>query len=174
MSIVLDQEAARRFRNRPHARDGAIPPSWRSSRPPTSTTTNSSTSGISSQSQPSSILTWFSQRSTFWTKAGSDTTGQIGGSDPDKPPTSRCWRESYLCVDKCWTSITETNLSTLFTVESMRDDFVLFSEARIVLSGAQGNWLQRFLSWRSYTHVSLSKVSKSSCSFLTRKGLTIR
>ncbi|KAJ9142922.1 hypothetical protein NKR23_g6812 [Pleurostoma richardsiae] len=39
----------------------------------------------------------------------------------------------------------------------MSDDYEFFSEAKRVLSHAQGGWLQRFLSWRSYTRITLSK-----------------
>jgi hypothetical protein len=39
----------------------------------------------------------------------------------------------------------------------MADDCALFTEARRVLNHAQGNRLQRFFSWRSYTRVRLSQ-----------------
>lgn len=42
-------------------------------------------------------------------------------------------------------------------VENMQSDFDFFCRARGLLNQAEGNWLQRKLSWRSYTSVALSR-----------------
>lgn len=75
------------------------------------------------------------------------------------PSTPRL--ETYLCADKCWTSIKDTRLSVVHSVETMSSDHDFFCQVRRVLCETEGNWLQRKLSWRSYTRVNLSKVSCS-------------
>lgn len=71
--------------------------------------------------------------------------------------TLRTQMETYLCADKCWTSIKDTSLRTVSAVESLESDYNLFCRARHLLSQAEGNWMQRKLSWRLYTSVVLIK-----------------
>lgn len=66
-------------------------------------------------------------------------------------------KETYLCVDKCWTTIKDTRMRTVTAVNEMKSDFDFFCRARNLLNQAEGNWLQRKLSWRSYTSVALSR-----------------
>jgi hypothetical protein len=94
---------------------------------------------------------WASRKKPF------SKTGTTASKPPQTPPAPASWREAYLCVNRCWTSITETKLSTLSRIDTMADDCALFTEARRVLNRAQGNRLQRFFSWRSYTRVRLSQ-----------------
>lgn len=49
-------------------------------------------------------------------------------------------------------------MRTVCAVEKMASDMELFCSARRILSQATGNWLQRAISWRSYTRFSLSRV----------------
>lgn len=65
--------------------------------------------------------------------------------------------EAYLCADKCWTTIKDTRMRTVTAVDNMQSDFEFFCRARDLLSQAEGNWLQRKLSWRSYTSVTFSR-----------------
>ncbi|KAK3995193.1 kinase-like domain-containing protein, partial [Cladorrhinum sp. PSN332] len=100
------------------------------------------------------------------------------GQSPQVPVKINPWKETYLCVDRCWTSATETRLSTLDSIDTMTDDSDFFREARRVLGQARGTRFQRFLSWRAYTHVDLSQfhflfdnntlVKTFSCASLTK------
>lgn len=69
--------------------------------------------------------------------------------------------ESHLCVDKCWSSTHDTRMITLESVEHIKSDFAYFRQARQILTQAEGGWLQRKLSWRSCTRVTLSRVRVS-------------
>lgn len=66
--------------------------------------------------------------------------------------------ESHLCVDKCWSSTHDTRMITLESLGHMKCDYDYFRQARYILSQTEGSWLQRKLSWRSYTRVTLSRV----------------
>ncbi|KAM7212536.1 Protein kinase-like domain containing protein [Rhypophila decipiens] len=156
MSITLDEDAVRRWRHwrgsltttpsssSSTSSNGAILPSWQTS--PSSTRS-------SAASTVSSVLSLPYQKWTSKSRAATSTMPP----KPPLPPGAACRKESYLCVDRPWTSVTETKLSTLVVADSMADDYDLFIEARKLLNCAQGNRMQRFFSWRSYTHVALSQ-----------------
>lgn len=161
MSITLDENAVRRWRNgfttTPASSNGAILPSWQSASPNTGSSAASTTS---SQSRiPSILKNWPSQKWTGKAKTAMTTT-----PTPPTLPGTACQKESYLCVNRPWTSVTETKLSTLVVTNSMADDYDLFIEARKILSCAQGNRIQRFFTWQFYTRVVLSEVSRASSS----------
>ncbi|KAK4159556.1 hypothetical protein QBC43DRAFT_327074 [Cladorrhinum sp. PSN259] len=127
---------------------GGILPSWSGSSSP-STPTSSRTASINS---------WISYASTWLQKLGS-SRAQLStspGQTAQGLTKGALWKETYLCVDKCWTSARETRLGILDSLDSMTDDAEFFLEARKVLSQTRGTWFQRFLSWRSYTRVDLS------------------
>lgn len=67
-------------------------------------------------------------------------------------------KEVHLCTDRPWTSIRETVMSTISSVDTMRDDEQFFLEVRKVLVRCQGSRWQRLLSLKSYKQISLSKV----------------
>ncbi len=164
MSIFLDANSAKRWdKDLASLTSGSTGlPFWRSPQPRTSANTSlSSATSTTAQSRASRISTWLSKRSISWSRSAAGAGGQT--ATPKSPPIPSAptgWKESYLCVDKCWTSATETKLSTIVWIDSMADDYALFTEARRVLSCAQGNRLQRIFSWRSYTRVNLSQVQR--------------
>ena len=160
MSIILDSDATKRWRNSLTRAGSAMLPFWRNLRSRASGgSSSSSTTSSTSQSKASYISRWLSRTSTSWTRLTAGAGGHTATSNPLTPPELKCWKEFCLCVDKCWTSVTETKLRTIVTIDSMADDYALFTEARRVLSCARGNRLQRFFSWRSYTRISLSQVT---------------
>ncbi len=162
MSIILDPDATKRWTNDLTSSSSSSSglPFWRSPQSTTSASTSlSSATSTTNQSKNSRISTWLSKRSISWFTPGAGAGGQTATPKPPTTPSvPNRWKESYLCVDKCWTSATETKLSTIVSIDSMTDDYAFFTEARRVLSCAQGNRLQRFFSWRSYTRVNLSQV----------------
>lgn len=87
---------------------------------------------------------------------------QFSNTSKPNPPgpaasTGSTQMETYLCVDKCWTTIKDTRMRTVTAIDNMQSDFDFFCRARSLLNKAEGNWLQRKLSWRSYTSVTLSE-----------------
>ena len=162
MSIILDPDATKRWNNGLTSSSSSSTglPFWRSPQSTTAVGTSlSSATSTTNQSKASRISTWLSKTSKFWIRSATGAGGQTAISKPPTTPSvSNCWKESYLCVDRCWTSATETKLTTIVSIDSMADDYALFTEARRVLSCARGNRLQRIFSWRSYTRVSLSQV----------------
>lgn len=48
-------------------------------------------------------------------------------------------------------------MRTVAAIEDMQSDFDFFCRGRCLLDQAEGNWLQRKLSWRSYTNVTLAR-----------------
>lgn len=129
---------------------GGILPSWSGSSNPSTPT----------PSRTASINSWISYASTFLQKLGSSPAhlSTSPGQTAQALAKITLWKETYLCVDKCWTSARKTRLSILDSLDSMTDDAEFFIEARKVLSQTRGTWFQRFLSWRSYTRVDLSLV----------------
>lgn len=79
---------------------------------------------------------------------------------PARSPTNP-QMDSYLCVDKCWTTIKDTKLKIIPSVGDMKSDYDYFRYVRQILSEAEGNWFQRRLSWRSYTRMNYAKVSSA-------------
>ncbi|KAK1827008.1 kinase-like domain-containing protein [Podospora conica] len=147
MSILLGKRTARRWRRGlTTAPASGILPSWK---PSASTQSASTRSSQSHSPAPGLLSTWIK-----WTRK---PTTAANNPKPPPPLGTGCWKESYLCVDRPWSSVTETNLTTLVVGDSMNEDYDLFIKAREILSRAQGNRIQRFFSWRSYTHVSLSQ-----------------
>ena len=67
-------------------------------------------------------------------------------------------KEVHLCTDRPWKSIKETIMSAIPSVDTMQDDEQFFHETRKVLVRCQGGRWQRWLSLKSYKHISLSKV----------------
>lgn len=162
MSITLDEDAASRWKNQFANGSNSILPSWQTPGPKTASTGGNSATGTSIKKKFESVLSRLSWKSVPWPgKANPGASNQARISNPPGVSPPACWRESYLCVDRCWTSAVETKLSTIDSIDTLADDYAFFNEARIVLSCAQGNWLQRFFSWKSFTHVSLSKVEST-------------
>ncbi|KAH6623731.1 kinase-like domain-containing protein, partial [Chaetomium tenue] len=147
MSITLDPDSARRWRNAStRGTTGSTPilPTSAKPFPPRATTI---------QRHLTALWNWTSRKPP---KPPNPST-TAPKPPPTPPPAPTCWRESYLCADRSWTSAPETKLSTLSTIDTMADDHALFTEARRVLNLIQGNRLQRFFSWRAYTRVQLSQ-----------------
>lgn len=154
MSIPLDKDETLRFGGRYDGYHGSssILPVCQPA-PQTDTLSSTSTSEGAKFRHPAwkKIMPW------SWRKADE------GGIDPSRGDPGNKGNiqqmESHLCVDKCWSSTHDTRMITLESVEHMKSDYEYFRQARQVLSKADGGWLQRKLSWRSYTRVTLSKVS---------------
>lgn len=154
MSITLDPDTARRWPKGSTGGTGTpVLPSWAapSTGAPISAKLPPSTSATI-QNHLAALLRWVSRKRAF-PKTGTTASKNL----PTPPPPPACWREAYLCADRCWTSVTETKVNTLSGIDTMADDCALFTEARRILHRAQGNRLQRFFSWRSYTRVHLSQ-----------------
>ncbi|KAI7775456.1 basic-leucine zipper transcription factor DNA binding nucleus regulation of transcription [Diaporthe eres] len=106
---------------------------------------------------PSKIMA----RKPFW-KRWIQHISQVSNAGKPNPPgpgtsTGTTQMEAYLCADKCWTTIKGTRMRTVTAVDNMQSDFDFFYEARNLLSQAEGNWLQRNLSWWSHTSVAFSR-----------------
>jgi len=153
MSIILNQDEAERWRSAPQNQSQGILPTTQSNR------TSASTTPISSRLSSVWSFVYNVPKRIFsnWTNKTSKYC-RTSKTQPGSVPAGQSWKESYLCVDKCWTGIVETNMGTISSIETMSDDAEFFREAQKVLAHAQGNWIQRALSWRSYTQICLSKV----------------
>ncbi|KAK0707838.1 kinase-like domain-containing protein [Lasiosphaeris hirsuta] len=158
MSIVLHADAVRRWRKGLVGASNTILPSWRAPLSGTSAgTASTSATSATGRSKASCISRWLSRTATAWSKPAAGLGGGTATSHSPTPSVPGYWKESYICVDRCWTSATETKVSTIVSIDSMADDYALFTEARRVLSCARGNRLQRLFSWRCYTRVRLSQ-----------------
>lgn len=153
MSILLDvAETMRlsRLGNDYHGNSNILPVCQ-----PVSQTTTSASTSSNGDAEPGN-LTWKKMMLWSWMR------NEGGCTDPPKrEPGNKSTAqhmESHLCVDKCWSSTHDTRMITLESVEYMKSDFDYFCQARHILSQAEGGWLQRKLSWRSYTRVTLSRV----------------
>ncbi|KXX81090.1 hypothetical protein MMYC01_202799 [Madurella mycetomatis] len=157
MSITLDEDGASQWKNQIINGSNSILPSWQTPGPKTASTAGDSAIGTIKK-RLESVLNRLLRIPIPWlgkTNARASNQTQISNPPGVSPPA--CWRESYLCVDRCWTSAVETKLSTIDSIDTLADDYAFFIEALTVLSCAQGNWLQRFFSWKSFAHVNLSK-----------------
>lgn len=153
MSVILNQDETENCRSNFRARGQTLLPVSQSNQAPAGTTATNSQLGPIWSLLHRAPWRIFSNWSTK-----SDRKSRTEEPKPGFVPAGGSWKESYLCVDKCWTNTMETNMSIIFSVDTMLDDSEFFCQARRVLSRAQGNWLQRLLSWRSYTRVNLSRV----------------
>lgn len=155
MSVLLDAAETMRLSrhgNDYHGNSSVLP----ICQPPAHTAASAST--YTSGSVESKTSAW--KKFLPWSRTR-DNGGCIGPSKhPGDKGTSQ-HMESHLCVDKCWSSTHDTRMITLESVEHMKSDFDYFCQARHILSQAEGGWLQRKLSWRSYTRVTLSRVRVS-------------
>jgi hypothetical protein len=147
MSIILSQDEAERYRNKVSSQDPSVLPVSQPKPSSTGTTPTSSRLNFVWSLIPRLTKDSFPR----WARKHAVSRSSVSLD-------SGCRKESYLCIDKCWTNIKETNMSTISSIETMSDDSQLFYQARGMLNKARGGWIQRFLSWRSYTRVCLSKV----------------
>lgn len=71
-------------------------------------------------------------------------------------------KESYLCTDKYWGTIRETNMYAVPAGDTVKDDCTLFIHIQNALAATRGSWSwpQRFVSSRDCTRVELSEVSE--------------
>lgn len=153
MSILLNKDEALRHcggRIDYHGNSNILPVCQPA--PLTGTPTSTSAGGI--ENPKSSAWKQILLRS--WTTTDGGSTGPASSDPGDKGATQQM--ESHLCVDKCWSSTHDTRMITVESVEHMKSDYDYFCQARHILSQAEGGWLQRKLSWRSYTRVNLSRV----------------
>jgi hypothetical protein len=150
MSIILNQNETERYINKLPNESQNILPVSQPKRPSTDATIK--------KGRLSSAWS-FARRvvGSIWTQNGSQQN--LAVTQPGVDPDDGNRKESYFCIDKCWTSIEETNMSTISSLETMSDDAQFFRQAQEILKKAQGGWIQRFLSWRSYTRVCLTKVT---------------
>ena len=153
MSIILNKEETLRHgggRNNYYGSSSILPVCQPTSQTGTSASTSTSGGADPKDSGWKQVLPW------SWKKSDRGNSGPPR-SDPGNKGTAQ-QMESHLCVDKCWSSTHDTRMITLESVEHMKSDYEYFREARHILSQAEGGWLQRKLSWRSYTRVTLSRV----------------
>lgn len=153
MSILLNKDEALRHcggRIDYHGNSNILPVCQPA--PLTGTPTSTSAGGIEN---PKSS-TWKQILLRSWTTTDGGSIGPASNDPGDKGATQQM--ESHLCVDKCWSSTHDTRMITVESVEHMKSDYDYFRQARHILSQAEGGWLQRKLSWRSYTRVNLSRV----------------
>lgn len=153
MSILLNKDEALRNRggrNDYHGSSNILPVC----QPAPHTGISTSTSAGASENSKSPAWKRILLRS--WTKSDQGSIGPASNDPRDKGSTQQM--ESHLCVDKRWSSTHDTRMITLESVEHMKSDYEYFCRAKHVLSQAEGGWLQRKLSWRSYTRFTLSRV----------------
>lgn len=156
MSILLDAAETMRLSrlgNDYHGNSSVLPVCQPTAHTATSTSTYTSGSVESQISSWKKLLPW------SWMRDDGGCIGPSSSQPGDKGTAQHM--ESHLCVDKCWSSTHDTRMTTLESVEHMKSDFDYFWQARHILSQAEGSWLQRKLSWRSYTRVTLSRVRVS-------------
>lgn len=113
------------------------------------------------QSKDAQAPSKFTAKKSFWLRWTQYINQLSNTSKPNPTGSSTSTRstqmETYLCVDKCWTTMKDTRMRTVAAIDDMQSDFDFFCRARSLLNQAEGNWLQRKLSWRSYTSVTLSE-----------------
>ncbi|KAH8734201.1 hypothetical protein BGZ61DRAFT_585835 [Ilyonectria robusta] len=153
MSIFLNRHQYESCRNRVHVCNAEILP-------------------IANAPQSSSPSTASPSRTTRWQSFCNSTMKVLqcwrrnrgvkchtAATNPASSPTSNARKESYFCIDKYWTSVKQTNMYTVPSVDLMKDDHQLFLRLRESLTTAQGSWLHRLSSWRTCTGVQLSKFT---------------
>lgn len=70
-------------------------------------------------------------------------------------------KESYFCTDRYWTSVKQTSMYMVPSIDSLVDDYELFVRLKSHLATAQRSWFRRLISTRTCTQVQLSKVRKA-------------
>lgn len=117
-----------------------------------------------SETSRSNVPAWKRILPWSWMAPSRGSIGPTSSNPVDGGTTHQL--ESHLCVDKCWSSTHDTRMMTLESMEHMQSDYEYFCQARHILSRAEGSWLQRKLSWRSYTRVTLSRVCMKNVAYL--------
>ncbi|TPX08065.1 uncharacterized protein E0L32_010265 [Thyridium curvatum] len=141
MSLVLDPEEAKHLRSNPPTHGSGTAPAPAQSPPPIPVTHSTSPRTNSSVVQPCRSLRT--------------------SKDRQAPPIIH-QKESYFCVDRTWTAISQTALAKIIWEDDLSNDTDerLHREIKAAID-AQSSWLQRFLSWRSFTQMHFCKFYRT-------------
>lgn len=155
MSIFLNRHQYESCRNRVHVSNADILP-----------IANAPQSSSPSTASPNRTTRWQSFCNStmkvlqYWQR-NCEVKCHTAATNPASSTTSNAGKESYFCIDKYWTSVKQTNMYTVPSVDLLKDDYQLFLRLRESLTTAKGSWLNRLSSWRTCTGVQLSKVMES-------------
>ncbi|WQF88429.1 Putative protein kinase [Colletotrichum destructivum] len=160
VSIFLSSHQLQRYRSRIRTCDPGILPTTNALQTSSSTASMKSTS---LKSRWDSVGRSFSKTMQYWQKNNAAKCHTAATHAPSSL-TAGSRKESYFCIDKHCTSIRQTSMYTVPSIDSLENDYQLFLALRESLTAARGSWLHRLSSWRTCTGVRLSKVTpKSAC-----------
>jgi hypothetical protein len=94
--------------------------------------------------------------------------GEPNSPGEEKPDTPRqpeiqqvsaneFWSDSFLCVNKVWRETEETTARTIKMLD-VRNDYEFYVKITKALQDAQGGWLERLVSWKSFNTIDFKKV----------------